>query len=175
MYVVCGNVKEVTIYFKQEEIMKRYFWIAIIVCFLSTGFFGQAAAQENGVKIPQNILDKLELDRDEKIAFAAFFPFVPTGAPGGFPWETYLIVSNWSDANARVEVFATLSEQDPSWRQLNLNAYEQRIFRLNHLGITRGIANVLVMAVDAPIGAAAVMLNTRTDEFITALPPYALY
>ncbi len=149
--------------------MKKYLLCAIIVCFLSFGLFGQAGAQDGKIQLPQGVQDLM--DRGEKIGLLTFFPFVPTGNPHGFPWETHLIISNWSDQDARIIIQATLSQQDPSIRQLQMTPFEQRIIRLNHLGIFHGIANVLVVAQDAPIGAAAIMVNTRTGEFISSLPP----
>lgn len=152
--------------------MKRYVISVFIAFLLVFSLFGQAAAQEEQMKLPQYILDHYE-NKDEKIAGVVWFPFVPTNPPG-FQWETYIIVSNWSGVNTAVNVWATDFGQDPMLRQVQLGPFEKRIFTLADWGIRNSIADVFMIATTQPMGGAAIMLNPMTGEFITALPPITI-
>lgn len=152
--------------------MKKYVLAIAVACFLVFGFLGQAAAQENELKLPQHILDHYD-DKDEKIAGAVWFPFVPSNPPG-FQWETYIIVSNWQGVNTNVNVWATNFGDDPRLRVVQLGPFEKRIFTLADWGIFNSFADVFMTATNAPMGGAAIMLNPVTGEFITALPPITI-
>lgn len=152
--------------------MKKYVLSAFIACFLIFCFFGQATAQENQLKLPQYMLDHFE-DKNEKIAGVVWFPFVPSNPPG-FPWETFIIVSNWAGVATNVQVWATNFGEDPRQRVVQLGPFEKRIFTLADWGIFDSFADVFMIATNAPMGGAAIMLNSRTGEFITALPPITI-
>lgn len=152
--------------------MKKYSLAIFIACFLVIGFLGQATAQEKQLNLPQYILDHYD-DKDEKIAGVVWFPFVPSN-PRQFPWETYIIVSNWSGNNTVVNVWATNFGQNPRLMQVVLGPFEKEIFTLADWGIRNAFADVFMVATNAPMGGAAIMLNSMTGQFITALPPITI-